>query len=411
MGIEVIPVTVAQVAGGLFQIQGAEPAQHRHGRFPGIAVHPYRNQHPGFALGDLRLLRGGLAGLFVHVRLLVGTADRPDQRAGVGAHAGANGDTDRTYDRSRGRAGNGPGSGTNRTTAGRAAAGMAGARRAFIISPYGVEIMLSMGIEIEGGQRIRCKAGLTQGCQGLIGPVLQFESSRYDVMHGHRLGREGGLGSIATEFSANQAAAWLGLARRPGVRQHRLNKNGRTDAAATLCRHRDYQHRSRMKPSSSGRHADYPGARWHPPEALHLTLVFIGHVEDAQARQVAAALADLHGAALTLELAGVDHFGTVHKPTVLWAGVTAEAALMQLQEEVEQRLVPVGLVPDTRAYRPHITLARVRQGGEPLRAFLEGHRDLALPPFAVDHLSLYVSRGGEGGVRYEVIERFSLAKR
>src|SRR5690606_22679757 len=135
--------------------------------------------------------RGGLAGLFVDVRLLVGTADRPDQGAGVGAHAGANGDTDRTYDRGRGRAGNGPDSRANRTTAGRAPAGVAGARRAVITSPYGVETTLSMGIEIEGGQRIRCKAGLTQGSQGLIGPVLQFESSRYDVMHGRRLGREG----------------------------------------------------------------------------------------------------------------------------------------------------------------------------------------------------------------------------
>lgn len=156
---------------------------------------------------------------------------------------------------------------------------------------------------------------------------------------------------------------------------------------------------------------EYPAARWHPVQALHLTLCFIGEVDAQTATAMAGALHDLPDPELKLTIRGVGYFGTPERPRVLWAGVTAEAALMQLQEEVEQRLVPVGLVPDTRAYRPHITLARVRQGGEPLRAFLEGHADLALPPFAVDHLSLYVSRGGEGGVRYEVIERFSWLKR
>ncbi len=156
---------------------------------------------------------------------------------------------------------------------------------------------------------------------------------------------------------------------------------------------------------------DYPGARWHPPEALHLTLVFIGHVEDAQARQVAAALADLHGAALTLELAGVGHFGTVHKPTVLWAGVKASALLAQLQQRVEQQLLPLGLIRDERPYRPHVTLARVKEGGEALQDFLQRYRDFRLPPFEVQEFCLYVSHGGPSGVRYEVIERFSLAKR
>lgn len=156
---------------------------------------------------------------------------------------------------------------------------------------------------------------------------------------------------------------------------------------------------------------EYPTARWHPVQALHLTLCFIGEVDAQAATAMAGALHDLPDPELSLTIRGVGYFGTPERPRVLWAGVTAEAALMQLQEEVEQRLVPVGLVPDTRAYRPHITLARVRQGGEPLRAFVEGHGDLALPPFAVDYLSLYVSRGGEGGVRYEVIERFSWLKR
>lgn len=157
--------------------------------------------------------------------------------------------------------------------------------------------------------------------------------------------------------------------------------------------------------------ADYPTARWHPPEALHLTLVFIGQVSEPEARRMVAALSELRCPALTISIGGVGHFGPVHKPTVLWAGVEASAALAQLQQSVEQRLLPLGLVRDERPYRPHVTLARVRQGGEALQGFLERYREFSLPSFEVQEFCLYVSRGGPSGVRYEVIERFSLLKR
>lgn len=157
--------------------------------------------------------------------------------------------------------------------------------------------------------------------------------------------------------------------------------------------------------------ANYPTARWHPPEALHLTLVFIGQVSEQVARGMAAGLSELACPALALEVKGVGHFGAERKPTVIWAGVETSASLLRLQQCVEQRLLPLGLVADERPYRPHITLARVREGGEVLQQFLHRHREFRLSAFEVDQFCLYVSRGGPEGVRYEVIERFSLLKR
>ncbi|MFA5678729.1 MAG: RNA 2',3'-cyclic phosphodiesterase [Pseudomonas sp.] len=156
---------------------------------------------------------------------------------------------------------------------------------------------------------------------------------------------------------------------------------------------------------------DYPSARWHPAEALHLTLSFIGQVDQQTGANMAAALVDLPATELMLTIRGAGFFGSEQKPAVLWAGVEPSSPLLQLQQEVEQRLLPLGLVADTRPYRPHITLARVKQGGDALRCFLSRNADLALPPFSVPHVCLYVSHGGSAGVHYEVIERFNLVKR
>lgn len=155
----------------------------------------------------------------------------------------------------------------------------------------------------------------------------------------------------------------------------------------------------------------WPSARWHAPSALHVTLSFIGQVDKHTATQMAAALVGLSDRGVALSIQGVGYFGTEQKLFVLWAGVEPNPFLLRLQQEVEQRLLPLGLVLDNRPCRPHVTLARVRQGGEMLQGFLARHADLVLLPFAVEHICLYVSSGNDTDVRYEVIERFKLLKR
>ena len=157
--------------------------------------------------------------------------------------------------------------------------------------------------------------------------------------------------------------------------------------------------------------ADYPGARWHPPEALHVTLSFIGMVDATTQAAMAQSLVGLPDPGVDLRIQGVGYFGTPDRPKVLWAGVELSGGLWQLQQEVEQRLLPLGLVAEQRPYRPHVTLARVKQGSGALQAFVQQYADLSLAPFNVGHVSLYCSRGGSAGVDYQVIERFSLLKR
>lgn len=153
---------------------------------------------------------------------------------------------------------------------------------------------------------------------------------------------------------------------------------------------------------------DYPVARWHEPQQLHLTLNFIGGVDEACARRMATALVDVPSRPFELKVQGVGYFGTLQRPSVLWAGLAPSVQLHQLQKTLEQRLLPLGLMAEDRPYRPHITLARVKQG-VPLQAFLQRHAQLSIPAFHVENICLFLSsRGEEGSVCYRVMERFRL---
>ncbi|MBI3434017.1 MAG: RNA 2',3'-cyclic phosphodiesterase, partial [Proteobacteria bacterium] len=102
-----------------------------------------------------------------------------------------------------------------------------------------------------------------------------------------------------------------------------------------------------------------PGARWIEAENYHLTLRFIGDVDDAQARDVASVLAGVRRPALVLRLDGLQAFGG-RKPRALVATAAPSPALGELQAEQERLMRRIGLDPDARKYTPHVTLARLR---------------------------------------------------
>jgi 2'-5' RNA ligase len=126
-----------------------------------------------------------------------------------------------------------------------------------------------------------------------------------------------------------------------------------------------------------------PEARWVEPERFHLTLRFIGAVDDAMAHDIEAALQRIEASPFALTLAGVGHF---HAHS-LWAGVTPSRALMCLQDKVEQVLRAIGLPVDDRPYVPHVKLARLRRRTS-LRTFLSDHGDFRAAPFEVRQFSL-----------------------
>lgn len=151
------------------------------------------------------------------------------------------------------------------------------------------------------------------------------------------------------------------------------------------------------------------GARWQDDEQLHLTLRFVGEVDHHRAEDIAAALGGLHAPAVTARITGVSLFEHRERPHMVWAGVEPAEPIAALHRKVDQLLARVGVGPETRAFLPHITLARINYRSGPVAPFLALNSDLASPAFTLDHVTLYESEMGHGGSRYHPVARYPLA--
>ncbi len=141
-----------------------------------------------------------------------------------------------------------------------------------------------------------------------------------------------------------------------------------------------------------------PGARWVDAGNYHVTLRFIGEVDEGAASDIDEALTQIRAPRFALALAGVGNFGT----RALWVGVERNAALAALRDKIESAIVRAGFEPEGRRYAPHVTLARLKyKEGDRIEAFLTQNALFRAPPFAVEHFSLIASYLTKSGAIYE----------
>jgi len=107
--------------------------------------------------------------------------------------------------------------------------------------------------------------------------------------------------------------------------------------------------------------------KWVRPEALHLTLKFLGDVDGAREPGLRDAVGQVgnDGRPVTLHIEGFGVFPDFKRPRVVWAGVTPEPALELLQHRVEQVFAPLGFPSEAKAFRPHLTLGRAKRDARP----------------------------------------------
>ncbi len=153
-----------------------------------------------------------------------------------------------------------------------------------------------------------------------------------------------------------------------------------------------------------------PGARWRPPESLHITLRFFGDISETIADDLDAELGRIVGAPVVVALKGVGSFGDAGAVRAVWAGVAPDPPLERLARCCERAARRAGLKPDTRPWRPHLTLAYLNRG-EPGRvaAWIEAQGLLCSPRFACLAFGLYSSRLGRGGSTYRLERSYPLA--
>jgi 2'-5' RNA ligase len=152
-----------------------------------------------------------------------------------------------------------------------------------------------------------------------------------------------------------------------------------------------------------------PGARWVDPENYHLTLRFIGDVDDTIAHEVAHMLGQVKRARFELRLDGLASFGG-RRPRAVIATAATTQALIELQYEHERLMQRVGLEPEGRKYTPHITLARLRDSSSRQVAdYLAARGPFRTLPFQVSQFVLFSSRASVGGGPYVVEAAYPLA--
>ncbi|THD57739.1 RNA 2',3'-cyclic phosphodiesterase [Phenylobacterium sp.] len=133
-------------------------------------------------------------------------------------------------------------------------------------------------------------------------------------------------------------------------------------------------------------------ARWSPPENLHLTLRFFGDVREDVARDLDAELMAVRAPPFEIELSGVGAFGEGPDLHVLWAGLAPSEPLSRLAKACEAAARRVGLKPDTRAWRPHVTLAYLKRADPAeVGAWIQANNLLKSPPIHVASFGLYSS--------------------
>ena len=151
-----------------------------------------------------------------------------------------------------------------------------------------------------------------------------------------------------------------------------------------------------------------PDARWARVEGLHVTLKFIGHVDDAVVEKIKGALASIKAAPFEVRFAGVGFFPNQNAGRVFWAGVDGGNSLPGLASSIDAAMEKLGSSRETKPYHPHLTLART--SSRPLR---ELRPLLADPPpqfgtMTAREFFLYQSQPQKGGSKYTKLQRFGL---
>lgn len=151
------------------------------------------------------------------------------------------------------------------------------------------------------------------------------------------------------------------------------------------------------------------GARWITPDNYHITLRFMGDIDDDIANDIFDALQNTGRAPFAVTVEGLDVFGG-DKPRALVARVEQTPQLMELQAEQERLMRRMGLPAETRKFTPHITLARLRETTPYHVANFLGLSS-HLPPmrFIVSEFVVLSSRTSIGGGPYIIEAAYPLA--
>lgn len=152
---------------------------------------------------------------------------------------------------------------------------------------------------------------------------------------------------------------------------------------------------------------DSPDVRWTRPENIHLTLKFLGNIEEDKADIIAEKIRETckGRSGFKLSISGTGVFPNNRSPRVLWAGIELNDEIKALQAGIEETMASLGFEKEKRRFSPHLTLGRFRSlSGK--KAFLDKmalYRENIFGIMDVNSVLLMRSDLGPGGAKYTKI--------
>jgi 2'-5' RNA ligase len=157
------------------------------------------------------------------------------------------------------------------------------------------------------------------------------------------------------------------------------------------------------------------GIRWVPREQMHLTLKFIGEypLDKIPAVQAVCEKLTHNPAHMAVQVCGFGVFPNQQSPNVLWAGLQKAEALINLQVKLDKELELLGIPKEKRAFKPHLTLARIKQHFpahqmKSLLAPLSDPKSAFVQETFVEKITLFESQLNREGAIYRKIAIFQL---
>ena len=153
--------------------------------------------------------------------------------------------------------------------------------------------------------------------------------------------------------------------------------------------------------------------RWVRPEGIHLTLKFLGNIEEERIPEVSDIIrkCSTDTTSFTLSVRSLGAFPNEKNPKVIWAGAEDDSGtLAKLQQALENILSSIGFKVEKRAFSPHLTLGRLKspKGKGRLTQGLEDYKHFEFGTFEAKEVCLFKSELKPGGAIYTKLKTFSL---
>lgn len=153
--------------------------------------------------------------------------------------------------------------------------------------------------------------------------------------------------------------------------------------------------------------------RWVNQQAMHLTLKFLGEIDENRVKQIETVLERVSDGSrtFTMKIIGTGYFPPDKKnPRVLWLGIEEEESLKTLQSRLEEEMENLGFPKEKREFHPHLTLGRVKipSNLREIMLHLEKYGSQEFGEMEVRKITFFKSVLKPAGAEYSVLSEFEL---